>query len=101
MTAKKGAEDPCGSTGPAGCSLPKPALHERPLLTGDQADQLVGVFKVLANDTRLRLLHALVRAGELCVIDLAAGRQQPASAPGGPEHRRRQAGRPQHSLPNC
>jgi DNA-binding transcriptional ArsR family regulator len=29
------------------------------------------VFKVLANDTRLRLLHALVRAGELCVTDLA------------------------------
>jgi DNA-binding transcriptional ArsR family regulator len=27
--------------------------------------------KVLANDTRLRLLHALVRAGELCVTDLA------------------------------
>jgi DNA-binding transcriptional ArsR family regulator len=30
------------------------------------------VFKVLANDTRLRLLHALVRAGELSVGDLAA-----------------------------
>lgn len=29
------------------------------------------VFKVLANDTRLRLLHALVRSGELCVTDLA------------------------------
>ncbi len=29
------------------------------------------LFKVLANDTRLRLLHALVRAGELCVSDLA------------------------------
>ena len=29
------------------------------------------LFKVLGNDTRLRLLHALVRAGELCVNDLA------------------------------
>ncbi len=29
-------------------------------------------FKVLANDTRLRLLHALVRADQLCVSDLAA-----------------------------
>jgi DNA-binding transcriptional ArsR family regulator len=29
------------------------------------------VFKVLANDTRLRLLHALARAGELSVGDLA------------------------------
>jgi DNA-binding transcriptional ArsR family regulator len=31
---------------------------------------LAAVFKVLANDTRLRL-HALVRADELCVTDLA------------------------------
>ncbi len=29
------------------------------------------MFKVLANDTRLRLLHALVRADELCVTELA------------------------------
>jgi DNA-binding transcriptional ArsR family regulator len=29
------------------------------------------LFKVLANDTRLRLLHALARSGELCVGDLA------------------------------
>ena len=26
---------------------------------------------MLANDTRLRLLHALARAGELCVMDLS------------------------------
>lgn len=30
------------------------------------------VFKVLANDTRLRLLHALAREGESCLTDLAA-----------------------------
>ena len=29
------------------------------------------VFKVLANDTRLRLLHALAREGEVCVSGLA------------------------------
>jgi len=29
------------------------------------------LFKVFANDTRLRLLHALVREGELCVTELA------------------------------
>lgn len=51
--------------------LPKPALHHRPLLTPDQASALASIFKILANDTRLRLLHALVRAGELCVSDLA------------------------------
>lgn len=37
-----------------------------------QAGGLAAVFKVFANDTRLRLLHALVRADELCVTDLAA-----------------------------
>ncbi len=30
------------------------------------------MFKILANDTRLRLLHALARDGEVCVSDLAA-----------------------------
>jgi len=51
---------------------PKPALYHRPLLSSDQAAALASVFKILANDTRLRLLHALVRTGELCVSDLAA-----------------------------
>ena len=50
----------------------KPSLKDRPLLTPIQAGGLAAVFKVLANDTRLRLLHALVRADELCVTDLAA-----------------------------
>ena len=55
----------------AGCCT-KPALKDRPLLSPIQAGGLAAVFKVLANDTRLRLLHALVRADELCVTDLAA-----------------------------
>jgi DNA-binding transcriptional ArsR family regulator len=50
----------------------RPALAARPLLTPIQAGGLAAVFKVLANDTRLRLLHSLVRAGELGVTDLAA-----------------------------
>ena len=54
----------------SGCP-PKPALPVRPLLTPQQAAEMAGVFKILANDTRLRLLHALVRAGEMCVMDLA------------------------------
>ena len=53
------------------CCPPKPALERRPLLTHELAAELMGVFKVLANDTRLRLLHALARSGELCVTDLA------------------------------
>jgi DNA-binding transcriptional ArsR family regulator len=55
----------------AGCCA-RVALQDRPLLTPIQAGGLAAVFKVLANDTRLRLLHALVRAEELCVTDLAA-----------------------------
>lgn len=47
-------------------------LDERPLLTPIQAGGLAAVFKVLANDTRLRLLHAIIRASELCVTDLAS-----------------------------
>jgi DNA-binding transcriptional ArsR family regulator len=40
-------------------------------MTTAQAAELADLFKVLANDTRLRLLHALVGAGELCVGGLA------------------------------
>jgi DNA-binding transcriptional ArsR family regulator len=57
---------------PAPCCPTRPTLTERPLLTPIQAGGLASLFKVLANDTRLRLLHALVRADELCVTDLAA-----------------------------
>ena len=53
------------------CCLPKPALADRPLLAPEQAEELMEMFKVLANDTRLRLVHALARSGELCVTELA------------------------------
>jgi DNA-binding transcriptional ArsR family regulator len=46
-------------------------LEERPLLSLEQALELGALFKVLANDTRLRLLHALVRQGEMGVMELA------------------------------
>jgi DNA-binding transcriptional ArsR family regulator len=49
----------------------RPAIEARPLLNRDEAAQLMRLFKVFANDSRLRLLHALVREGELCVTDLA------------------------------
>jgi DNA-binding transcriptional ArsR family regulator len=50
---------------------PTVELKDRPLLSPIQAGGLASVFKVLANDTRLRLLHALVRADEIRVTDLA------------------------------
>jgi DNA-binding transcriptional ArsR family regulator len=49
----------------------KPPLGERPLIDGEQASELVRLFDVLASDTRLRLLHALARADELNVSELA------------------------------
>jgi ArsR family transcriptional regulator, lead/cadmium/zinc/bismuth-responsive transcriptional repressor len=49
---------------------PKPALRSWPLITPDQASELAAVFKILAHATRPRLVHALVRAGDLCVSDL-------------------------------
>jgi DNA-binding transcriptional ArsR family regulator len=50
---------------------PQPAVEQRPLIEPDQAVELMRLFKVFANDTRLRLLHALVREGEMCVGNLA------------------------------
>lgn len=41
------------------------------MIDREQADALMRLFKVFANDTRLRLLHALVRESEICVTDLA------------------------------
>lgn len=64
MTMKRSQPEPA-------CCPPKPALKERPLITPKQAAELMGLFKILANDTRLRLLHALARADELRVTDLA------------------------------
>lgn len=52
------------------CS-PKPKLTKRDLISGPTAERLADVFEVLANDTRLRMLHALAICGELSVSTLA------------------------------
>lgn len=57
-----------GSSGRCQRSVP---LQQRRLLTPVEAGGLAAVFKVLGSDTRLRILHALIRAEELCVTDLA------------------------------
>ena len=49
----------------------KPTLRERQLLDQNQAAELVRLYKMLASDTRLRLLHAIERAVEISVTDLA------------------------------
>jgi len=50
----------------------KPPLEARLLLRPEQAGEMAALFKILANDTRLRLLHALARAGEMCVAEISA-----------------------------
>ncbi len=54
------------------CCTESSALEERPLLSPILAGQLSGLFKVLSNDTRLRLLHELIRTQESRVSDIAA-----------------------------
>ena len=53
------------------CCPSKIKLDSRPLLTERQGLALESTFKMLANGTRLRMLHALTRAEELCVTELA------------------------------
>jgi DNA-binding transcriptional ArsR family regulator len=58
----------------------KRALSERPLFSPPQARDLADLFRVLASDTRLRLLHALERDREACVGDLASALGMSAQA---------------------
>ena len=51
--------------------MSKSKLKKRALLSREDALELSRLFKIFANDTRLRLLYALVREGEMCVGDLA------------------------------
>jgi DNA-binding transcriptional ArsR family regulator len=66
----KRPENPCCQPDEACCPA-RPAPEEGPPLTFMQAVKMTALFKVLASDTRLRLLHHLVRSGEVCVTDLA------------------------------
>lgn len=63
------ADAACCSPGDA-CSS-RPALADRPLLSFVEAVKVMALFKVMANDTRIRLLHHLVRSGEATVTELA------------------------------
>jgi DNA-binding transcriptional ArsR family regulator len=50
---------------------PGPVLQDQPILSHDQAATMEGTFKVLANVTRLRILHAIIRAPDIAVGELA------------------------------
>ena len=54
--------DPCAQ---------RPPLAERPLLSFVEAVKVMALFKMLSNETRIRMLHHLVRSGEATVTDLA------------------------------
>lgn len=59
------------STGNLNFCSPKAPLAERPLLGLGESSELARIFDVLASDTRLRLLHALVLLDDPCMSDLA------------------------------
>jgi DNA-binding transcriptional ArsR family regulator len=52
------------------CSSRLP-LEERPLLSFVEAVKVMALFKMLANNTRIRVLHHIVRSKEATVTDIA------------------------------
>ncbi len=63
------AESSCCS--PEGMPTSRPPLAARPLLGFFDAVQVMALFKVLSNDTRIRILHHIIRSGEATVTDIA------------------------------
>jgi DNA-binding transcriptional ArsR family regulator len=61
----------CEAASAVTASAGKPPLRARRLITIRQANEVIDLFQVLANATRLRLLHALERGDEMSVNDLA------------------------------
>lgn len=61
-TAYRTHVDPCSGRAP---------LADRKLLSFVEAVKVMALFKILANDTRIRVLHHLVRSREATVTDLA------------------------------
>lgn len=55
------------------CSSPseRTPLADRPLLSFVESVKVMALFKILSNDTRIRLLHHLVRSGESNVTEIA------------------------------
>ena len=56
---------------PADACSSRTPLEERPLLSFVEAVKVMALFKVLANDTRIRMLHHIVRSREATVTDIA------------------------------
>ncbi len=54
------------------CCPDKPELASRDLLSEENASEIVLLFRVLSNDTRLRILHCLTREPKISVGKIAA-----------------------------
>ncbi len=52
-------------------SIVKLPLAARPLLGMLDAEKVMALFRVLSNDTRIRILHHIIRNGEASVTDIA------------------------------
>lgn len=53
------------------CGDPDVIAAGRDAITDDQAAELAETFRLLADPGRLRMIAALLRAGEMCVCDLS------------------------------
>lgn len=53
------------------CKAGSQSLSSHELISTELAKELMILFKVLTNETRLRLIHALIIGEEICVGDLA------------------------------
>ena len=62
------ADTCCAPGDPCSGRLP---LRDRPLLGFVDAVKVMALFKVMANDTRIRILHHIIRSGEATVTDIA------------------------------
>src|SRR5205809_8120653 len=71
MARKQPAQTEAACCSPGDACSSRPALADRPLLSFVDAVKVMALFKVLANDTRIRLLHHLVRSRQATVTDLA------------------------------
>jgi len=71
MTKEPSSPDEVACCSPGDPCSGRQPLADRPLLSFVEAVKVMALFKVLANDTRIRLLHHLVRSGEATVTDLA------------------------------
>lgn len=69
MTSKVGTAEECAVRS---IDPDRVARTRDRLVSEDEAEALAASFKLLGEPSRLRMLHALLEAGELCVCDLAA-----------------------------